>query len=321
MSRLFILFLIIVSIIISLLVVYNVKIHLLHKHYLESIYTPKNLECSIDKNKSSEGLNFFSDKKIIIAGLIRNSSKTIPLIRKNLGKLTKIFKDYKMLIVENDSKDSTRKDLLSWHNDDPKITILGCGINANECILKLPSTGHEHNIDRIEKMSMLRNIYLSYITNHPDDFSGFDYTIIWDLDITGTFYIDGIGLSGYYFKNKKEVKGMCANGIKINNFGFTTIRGYFDPYAHAELGDRKNYSPADGIWRGMNQEQCESTDIRKVLSCFNGFAIYRTNAILNKKYGFDIMDGYASCEHTALHEQINGMYINPFMVFIVLDNN
>lgn len=61
-----------------------------------------------------DGEKEIADSRIVFAGLIRDGEKCVQYIRKRFEDLGKPFKDYHILIVENDSKDKTREKLLEW---------------------------------------------------------------------------------------------------------------------------------------------------------------------------------------------------------------
>ena len=172
-------------------------------------------------------------------------------------------------------------------------------------------------------MVMLRNIYQDYIADNPQLFRDYDFTIIWDMDIIGTFYIDGLASSGYIFKTHPEVSSLCANGLKITNMGLFVQYTYADPYAH---GDMKNHG-GQGLRKASDfwvvwPEQCSSDKkTKKVSSCFNGMVLYRKANLDGKKYTLEQdLDnpGDTKCEHRTLNEQMSGMYINKQMIYVIL---
>ena len=150
----------------------------------------------------------------MIAGLIRNGSKHTPRIKRQTEHLSSYFQDYHILIVENDSTDDTRRQLLAWHDDNPRVDILGCGVNVDECIMKLPKTiDHESDRPRIVKMANLRNIYLD---NVLENYRSFDYLIVMDLDLVGTCYLDGIASSFGSLDHHPEIDAISSNGRRLH---------------------------------------------------------------------------------------------------------
>lgn len=287
-----------------------------------SLYTPDSLIYNKKEfsDKFQKGKKIARDQKVIITGLVRDVSDKIPFIKKKVESVGSQFKDYRVLIVENDSKDDTRDLLLKWTKENPKVIILGCGINftgdnsyndspvnnkKSHCHISFASKkteGHPVSYGRIEKMVHLRNIYLDHIKNNKE-YHNFDYTIMWDFDTVGVVYIDGILSTIYAMNNKNinkninkkinidDISGVCAYGI-YRWMGNIPI--YYDTYAHIDYGDNFNLNNkmehdikkgfGYGVLRSFSPQAHQ--DLIPVKSCFSGFTIYRTKDLLpsNVKY-------------------------------------
>lgn len=293
--------------------------------FLKPLNTPDVLNCSYDKNALDKGTEYLKNRRIVIAGLVRDSEENIDTIKEHVDRISKVFKDYLVLVVENDSKDETRKALLEWGKENPRVIVLGCGINANTCNLNLPKTSplKMHDEPRIRKMVLLRNIYMDYISDNKKLFDGYDFLAALDMDIEGRFYLDGLANAGYKFMKSPELDGLCANGIKISNMGLYTGKSYFDPYAHKEVGENglssQKITAFWGLYPTRDLQECKAKE-HKVRSCFNGFTIYRMNSLLGKKYLYNEEGGEVLCEHVTLNSQLNNLYIDPELVFVIVKN-
>lgn len=291
--------------------------------YINQLNSPTDLSCKINPKKTKEGLEYLKTKKIIVCGLLRNGEKNIEFIKQKTEVLSNLFNDYKVLVVENDSSDNTREELLKWVEEtDHKVTVLGCGENSKICKLKFPETiKHNRGEKIIRKMVNLRNIYLDYINNNKE-FDNFDFVAVWDIDLQGSFYVDGLASCGYLFKTNPIINGLCANGTRIYNLGFRQLKTVYDPYALV----KNNISELDdnGSWYKVRNKvlKCSNdSNARKVKSCFNGFMIYRRNALKNKKYTFkQNKNGESICEHVTLNYDVDNIYINPALIFSVVYN-
>lgn len=268
-----------------------------------------------DKN-ANIGLENASKSKLIICGLIRNGEKNISNFIKKCLKLCSYFKDYRILIMENDSNDNTREILLNWNKLNPKIIILGCGVNAPKCKMNFRET-KDWSISkfRIGKMVKLRNIYLDYIKKY---FNDFDYTIVWDMDLVGSVYIDGIFNTLGKMAENKNIDAVCANGVRRYFRNFT----YYDCYAH--IMEDENIDSNDRFMHALKikfntMKDRNKNKLIKVKSCFGGFTIYRTSSLLNSEYSSDL-DNTLECEHTGLHSDMENVYYNPLMINYVLEN-
>lgn len=229
--------------------------------------------------------------------------------------------------------------------------------------MSLPATiGHQINNTRIAKMAMLRNVYIDRIeelqfpketnslrevpkeTNSHREFpSGinslrefpsssqseqeWDYVIMWDLDIIGSTYVDGIATSFYEFEANPAIDAICANGIYSH--GFSDF--YYDTYAHEEMG--KNNNKKDKwlhdinmlLWTGRYKR---GEPLYRCRSCFGGFTIYKlSSCIQESSEGEDIKlkryipPGDAlECEHVLFNRQFKEVYVNPSMINLLVEN-
>ena len=193
--------------------------------------------------------------------------------------------------------------------------MLGCGENADTCQLNLPPTVvHNAAVGRIRKMVLLRNIYMDYIEANPERFRDFDFLVALDLDIHGTFYVDGMGMAGAQFREDPALQGLCANGVFFRNLGFAAIPLYLDPYAHkADPAVQDKLVQVGYFW--TSPSTC-SEEPWKVRSCFNGFTLYRLSSIVGKHYKLEEDGDGAVCEHVTFNEQLDRMYMAPYLFFV-----
>jgi len=198
--------------------------------------------------------------------------------------------------------------------------------------------GHSVDRQRIEKMVKLRNIYLDYVKKF---FPNFDYTIIWDLDIIGMVYLDGIQNSIYHlekdkkdkYKDKykydeddKDIDAICAYGI----YRWGGVSLYYDTYAHiSNNSNSKEFHISNklshDIKTGLSVKYPRGTPPIKVKSCFSGFTIYKTRSLLGDHIKYDMtpeISNNLECEHVRLHKKLNGeMCMNPSMINLVMLND
>ena len=285
----------------------------------DSFAVPENLREDHDR-LINQGSVIMKSKKAVIAILVRDQESKLPEIEKKAERVGNMFNDYRIVVVENDSKDDTRAYLLRWTHRNPRVTVLGCGINADKCSMKFPKTeGHHVDRPRIEKMTHLRNIYLDHVKNH---LPSWDYLLIWDLDAVGMVYLDGIAHSIGYLEENPDVDIACANGIY--RWGVLTL--FYDTYATLSKGENFHIdmkTPHDirkGLWEHQYQrgEPPEEVD-----SCFSGFTIYRIPSLLPPEVKYDMSpDDNLECEHVRLNKKIQGKkVINPSMINFILLND
>lgn len=266
-----------------------------------------------DSNNIKKGFDFMKTKTIVFCGLARDIQKVFNRVKQKYEFFGSFFKDYKIIIVENDSKDKTRELLLEWVKTNPRVTILGCGVNKNECKMNT-KTFSSFNVgsERIGKMAMLRNIYMEFIKN-----LNFEYTTIIDFDIRGSLYIDGIAHSFYCFSENPHIDAIGANAI--NNF----LNTYYDPFALVELNKPLDFSDykekvSHDIEISKKYDYKMGDKLVPVRSCFAGCVIYKTNQIRNRRYK-SAPKGKLGCEHVYFNDGLK-MFMNPSMLFSVWAN-
>ena len=268
--------------------------------------------------RTTVGKKIMSTSKVVLCGCLRDKEQIINYLKKKCYEITDFFKDYVIIIVENDSIDQTRKRLLDWSKFDKKVVILGNGVNADNCVLNLPKTPacKPANSDRIKKMAFIRNIYLDYIKKN---YSSYDYTIVFDMDLAGDLYMDGICDTFSYMKNL-NVDGITCNGIEKYKYH------YYDSFAYVDIGEPFIWNTEDEkcnhdkyIFETKTKLHTTTMRVVKVLSAFGGFCVYRTLSII--KYKYDYSPGKLSCEHSHLNSRLNFFYLNPRMVFLITDNS
>jgi hypothetical protein len=296
-------------------------------------YSENNFRCnSYSLSEIDKGKAYLKSKKVAFCGLIRDGEERLPHVISKVETIGKYFKDWEVLIVENDSKDKTRSILLDWSKSSKKVSVLGCnGINLPECKLNMKKTlGHEVTDYRISKMSTLRNIYLDELEKRDD----IDLVIVWDFDLISE--IDEIGLfkTGYKLLTNNDINAVCANGIikhdivpfltseKIKKEIGVPLYFYYDTYAYRELNDKITPLKHKGFYDFMysNPEHCDGK-LKKVRSCFGGFTIYKKDTLTKHRYGtYNDENKEAICEHEFLNEKIDGVYHSKELLHLVYKN-
>ncbi|RYE21436.1 MAG: hypothetical protein EOP45_09570 [Sphingobacteriaceae bacterium] len=282
-------------------------------------------KCRFDPNDQMEGQKYWKSQKIIVCGMLRDGETALGYMKSQMMELVSYFEDYLILIVENDSIDSTRSQLLDWAGRDSRVRVLGCGgVNLESCILATERT-HWHNQcpARISKMATLRNIYLDYIReNHFE--SEYNFSVVLDADLRGVLYKEGLLDTGNIFRQdeeKGEIDGISANGwfVVANNF----FPCYMDSYAHEEIGVSTPYThetvpPLFHFWNRRTLELI--SPCRRVVSAFGGMTFYRTSSLVTSAYSSGLnSSGRPICEHKFLHYNLK-MWFNPKLLYLITSN-
>jgi len=250
-----------------------------------------------------KGKKIAQNKTIAICGLCRNTEGSLKKMKKKLVNIGEKFKDYEIIIFENDSNDNTRNLLKEWTKENKKVTLLDC--EEENCILKEKHGYDGTNTKRLEKMAGFRERYLDYVKKS----NKFDYMLVVDMDLEGNQVIDGIFHS---IGQDKEWGAIFINGrspLPVLNISFL-----YDTIAHVPID-----CPLDKIESFRNKIAIficnyvlyNKNELHEVISAFNGFGLYKVSALKNCSY----KGNNNLCEHINLNlcMYLNGekIYINP----------
>ena len=262
-----------------------------------------------------KGFQKMKNTRIVISGLCINIEKNITKLIKKIEQLGSYFKDYQLVIFENDSNDNTRELLLEWSKNNKHIHLIEC-IEDQNCKLKTKGA-IEHGIEsdqRMRKMANYRNRVLRYIYDH---FIDYDCVFSMDLDTRGPLSIKGVAHSFGLYEEWDSVSSMGLNGMTLT----ASIPLYYDilAYQDNDYDYEKNFLDIIGISYRANKKV--GSDLIPVLSGFAGLAIYKMD-IIRKGINYIPEDGKYVCEHKIFHNNMrkNGfsrIFINPNMIFLV----
>lgn len=280
----------------------------------------QNYKTILSTQQLLEGQQHLQNSSIVLCGCVRdqqvNIQKTIKLLESNV---LPVFRDYRILVVENDSKDATRDILLAWAKRNPKVKVLGCGgDNLPRCQMNTLKSDHGSSRVRIDKMVRLRNIYLDRIERDPL-LSHYDFVAVFDFDLPMKIYRQSLAAAGWYFKTRSDIKAQCANSFVVAPFG---VRTYYDPYAHEDQGLKGSTQNKKNLvmWTDPSRVKGGRHPF-PVISCFNGLALYRTSALKHHRYSTcpdEAGEGFI-CEHVGLHRSMGGVHYNPSLFALVYD--
>ena len=186
-------------------------------------------------------------------------------------------------------------------------------LGDTECVLKYKK-GYEYGLSassRIKKMAFYRQQYLDHVNTH---YKHYDYMLVVDFDLDGGTNLNGL----LHSLVQKDWGAISINGRThiIGTFG--TVTGAYDALAFVDKdSDYNEYDISNNSIKNvvknyisMNYTLYNTTKLIDVKSAFNGYTLYKMDALKNASY-----IGNYQCEHINLAEAIskNGykMYINP----------
>lgn len=303
---------------------YNINIHqfFFTKMYKKTDLSEHLFSCTdAERNSYNKfvqiGKERMRNQTVVIAGLARNCAKNLPATIERIELTGKAFKDYRVVIFENDSADGTRDVIKAWAAHNNRVILLDC-TNAPDC-----KFGHQplYNFGlmgtgRISKMAAFRNTYLELIKQY---FSSYDYLMVVDIDLQGPWSLNGV-MNSIGHDNWDAI---CAYGLMTLIGTWGTVFMMYDALAYVGKQDETGptMSPFDlmrhylriNFWDTFGVNEC--TGLVPVKSGFGGLAIYKMPAIQNAWYSGGI------CEHIAFHEHMahNGydkIFMNPALVIL-----
>jgi len=256
-----------------------------------------------------------SNKTIVICSIVRNAAKGLQHNIPVINKLCAFFKDYRIVVFENDSVDRTKEILQEWHLSDPerihvfmddfgKPTIPAASeVNCNRFF----------SLIRIQNMARFRNQYLDYIEQKAWNPT---YLLVVDLDVSR------ISLKGVLssFETDRDWDAVTAFGYSMSP---KLKRRYHDVYILVKNGEEDIPQTEESIARKADEFMMfygKQTWI-PVYSAFGGLAIYKYDKVKGLRYSAIPNDDdrvQSRGEHFSLYKQMSQrgpvrVYINPQM--------
>lgn len=305
--------------------------YLLHKSWRNGYMKPV-LYQSL-KRRMPEAQYIVSRQRWVVAMLMRNHGhRIIPAFRRQWEPVLRLCKDYRIVIVENDSIDQTRALLLQWAAEDERVVVL-CGsdvnqsVNASQCRLdiftvpfqRIGSPIKDTSHRRIELLAMFRNMYLQYVYHH---FSDFDTLMVCDPDLIGIPYEPG-------FWHAVSSMNQNPHLWAISSYTLTPSQRPFDPFSFALPAGRCSWWSAtqkerhdQEMMRLIPKILTPATTIKPVSSSFFGCCLYRLPALMMRRPIYLYLENGYVCEHATLHAQFppSSIAIDPFWLLLLQQN-
>jgi hypothetical protein len=241
------------------------------------------------------GYRAMREASVILCGLTKDDASTLPLTIRRIERTGEFFRDYRVVLFENDSRDATPALLKRWAAENPRVRVISESI-AGTAIARL---------GRTERLAWCRNRYLDAL-RQDQTYRPFEYVIVADMDLGGGWSLDGLassfGLPGW-------------DVMASNSLGYHYLRRtYYDIYA---------LEPSSVLKRGCLQRLAgEAWQLRRgdpplpVRSAFGGLAIYRKDQLTGRRYSGS-RNGRPLCEHRALN--VDGRlkcFLNPSQITV-----
>ena len=262
-----------------------------------------------------------SESTLVVGVLARDCVKSLRSNMKKVEELGSSFKDYHVIILENDSKDGTAEEVMAWSTNNPHVIYLNERIEAPKPLLPVKCPHPEKGALRIEKMVRLRNRVMDEVEKRfsPDVFCFIDIDI---QDFSPASMVQAIE------KAPDEWGGLFANGIvywdapdgKVYPSPFQ-----YDSFAYVAQGDdylkRGDYVVTGEFHPQVAYQMTLGLKIHDYLPCesaFNGIGIYRYEAIAGARYAIAQNEALKAincslCEHIGFNKLVRekgyGIYV------------
>jgi hypothetical protein len=244
------------------------------------------------RSRVTAGLQTMSQTRAVICGLCRDVRVYLPRIAAKIGRLGAMFREHRVVLVENDSRDATTEFLQDWSKLDGRVDVI-----SEQCGVKKFAQNRDR--ERTKWLAQCRNRYLDHVAaKYPE----FEYLIVVDTDLAGGWSYDGIantfGHQGW--------DAVASYGLVEASSGALGTWLQYDSWAFRSFGHPQ-------LHRGHQVSSMlldRGAPMMRVHSCFGGLAAYRTPAILGARYGGQ------DCEHVVLHQRMSDrgdgrIYLNP----------
>jgi hypothetical protein len=119
---------------------------------------------------------------VVVCGLCRDVRHWLPRTRARIERLGTMFRDYAVVLYENDSQDDTVAYLRQWQRENPRVHILSESLGY-------PRYPQVRDPQRATRLAACRNSYLDYAVRELGDY---DYSIVVDTDLRGGWSYDGV---------------------------------------------------------------------------------------------------------------------------------
>lgn len=260
------------------------------------------------ESRSIHGANVLSESRVAIVGLARDCARSLPANFYRASKIAKNAKDWRAMILENDSIDETKSMLARFQEHS--------GGKA-QCVtrdLGRASRSTEMAGPRTEALAEYRTECQEWVAKNCEEF---EYTIVIDWDAWGGWCHEGVMTGISYLATEPQSFGVASvsllehahPAIFEGKIGTQFMWSHYDCWALRLNSYWDDYSVGVGGWKHQWLPLVGSQPIR-VFSAFGGLAIYKTQDYLRGTYSGQ------DCEHVMFHRSVQeqtdrGIYLNP----------
>lgn len=261
---------------------------------MAGVYNEKWGRISMDMHR---GKRWAKSHSVIFAGLIRNSESAVRSSYEMLTRIGRFFKDYKFIVVENDSRDHTASIMAKISQEDHRYRIVTSTLKMHD--------DRGLQAGRMRRMATLRSRVQALVreellgSNSTDLDEHLVVLYDFDLNVFGPHVVTPhafFGALGRQETLRNDWDMLCANSLRHIDKVPSNPVGLWDCFAFRDLNN-DSYNVPDCI-DTIGHTLYAQYDLVPVHSCFGGLAMYRPERFLQCEYDPHVND----CEHVVLHK-------------------
>ena len=267
------------------------------KYHPDSVAPIDDEWADLFRDVHEDGSRWAQDAKIVVCGMARNIGGILPATFHRIGKIVEQFRDYGIVIVENDSTDNTKQLLADFASDNrPRVTVSSTDYGWEHL--------HGFEATRVERYAKFRNEFREIARDkHPDA----DAVLVVDMDLWGGWSVPGLLNGCGWLQRYKDAACMASTSLFQHRFfAEGSAWGHYDTWALRVHG----WTHKLAAWKTLWVPPPGSPPV-KVFSAFGGAALYRPEAFY--KHAYASIDG--DIEHAGLHTSMVAdgwnIYLNP----------
>lgn len=275
---------------------------------------------------TQRSIGWAKGERVVFAGLCQDHGTHalkmwLPVI-KELGER---FRDYRVILVENDSRDDTRRVLLRQARKDPRFIVLcdgkrppntlTCRVGARS--VRDPRNKEKNLRERVATLARFRQVYWDFVRRELPDY---DYMCVVDWDLEGQLSVPGFFHGLYHARNTDVVAVNSFYQDAAHNFRIYDTYPLLNNRRCDHLASNKRHED-ERVQKIMNEKLLtpQSAHPVRVESAFGGLALYNIQNITPKNPGYANPTCPIECEHSTFHRNLV-VCIDPWMTFFITKN-
>jgi len=236
---------------------------------------------------------------VVFCALARDVAHALPRVVPRIERAGELFREYRVVVYENDSSDTTPGMLREWARQNASVDVLSetAGI---ACL------GRGRDAERMRHLAACRNRYLDRLL---DRHASFEFAIVVDSDLPRGFSYEGL----------MHTFGHEGWDVVGSNMWSVPAEGppppdpqFFDAWAFRRVGETvpRPFEETNAMFFRRGEPMVP------VWSSFGGLAVYTMEAMASgARYGGD------DCEHVVLHRELrergfDRQFLNPSQVVL-----